>query len=88
VGLDAGFANLKQLVGQQLTLSEEEKQEAVEGLDTLLNTLNASSATMEEVKAARSDVTSSFPWLEQPLKTLLSTPAALQVLGQIAARSF
>ncbi len=87
-GLDTGFANLKQLVSQQLTLSEEEKQEAIAGLETLLGTLNSPSATMEAVKAARSDLTSSFPWLEPPLKTLLNTPAALQVLGQIAARSF
>ena len=88
MGLEAGFADLKQIVNQQLTLNQEEMREAGEKLDRLSQILNSSSATMEEVKAARSDVTSSFPWLEQPLKNLLSTPAALQVLGQIASRSF
>jgi membrane protease subunit (stomatin/prohibitin family) len=88
MGLEAGFADLKQIVNQQLTLNQEEMREAGEKLDRLSQILNSSSATVEEVKAARSDVTSSFPWLEQPLKNLLSTPAALQVLGQIASRSF
>jgi hypothetical protein len=32
-------------------------------------------------------VTGQFPWLENPVDALLNTPAALQMLGQIAARS-
>jgi len=86
-GLIAGFSELKKLVAQQLTLSEADKNAAVQALDTLLNSLNAPTATMEDVKVARAAITKNFPWLESPLKALLSTPAALQVLGQIAARS-
>jgi hypothetical protein len=42
---------------------------------------------MADVKAARQAITGRFPWLEGPVETLLNTPAALQMLGQIAARS-
>jgi hypothetical protein len=86
-GLVEGFARLKNLVTQQLTLSADEKQAATAALDALLLQLTSSTATMAEVKAAREAVTGRFPWLEGPVKTLLSTPAALQMLGQIAARS-
>ena len=41
----------------------------------------------KDVKAARGALVSQFPWLEESLKTLLNTPVALQLLGQIAARS-
>jgi hypothetical protein len=42
---------------------------------------------MADVKAARQAVTGPFPWLAGPVATLLNTSAALQMLGQIAARS-
>lgn len=86
-GLVEGFAGLKNLVAQQLTLSAQEKQAATAALDALLLQITSSTATMADVKAARQAVTDRFPWLEGPLKTLLNTPAALQMLGQIATRS-
>jgi hypothetical protein len=86
-GLVEGFAGLKNLVAQQLTLAADEKQEAAAALDALLLQLTSSTATMADVKVARQAVTGRFAWLESPVDTLLSTPAALQMLGQIAARS-
>jgi membrane protease subunit (stomatin/prohibitin family) len=86
-GLVQGFAELKNLVAQQLILSAEEKQAAATALDGLLLQLTSSTATMADVKAARQAVTGGFPWLEGPVRSLLSTPPALQMLGQIAARS-
>ena len=86
-GLVEGFAGLKILVVQQLTLAAEEKQEAVAALDALLLQLTSSTATVADVKVARQAVTGRFPWLESPVDALFNTPAALQMLGQIAARS-
>jgi hypothetical protein len=86
-GLVEGLGGLKNLVAQQLTLSAEDKQAATAALDELLLQLTSSTATMADVKAARQAVTGPFPWLERPVNTLLNTPAALQMLGQIAARS-
>jgi membrane protease subunit (stomatin/prohibitin family) len=86
-GLVEGFAGLKRVVGQQLTLSPEERQAAATALDEVLLQLTSSTATMADVKAARDSLIHRFPWLAEPLKTLLNTPAALQMLGQIAARS-
>jgi membrane protease subunit (stomatin/prohibitin family) len=83
-----GFAGLKQLVDQQLTLSAQEKQAASAALDTLLLQMTSATSTMADVKAAREAITSGFPWLESSVNTLLNTPAALQMLGQVAARSF
>jgi membrane protease subunit (stomatin/prohibitin family) len=82
-----GFTGLKNLVAQQLTLSAGEKQGATAALDNLLLQLTSSTATMADVRAARQAVTGQFSWLEGPVETLLNTPAALQMLGQIAARS-
>jgi membrane protease subunit (stomatin/prohibitin family) len=81
------FAELKQLVAQQLTLGEEQKEAAAAQLDGLLEKLTSPSATMEDVKEARGELVRDFPWLAAPVKAALSTPAALQVLGNIAARS-
>jgi membrane protease subunit (stomatin/prohibitin family) len=85
--LVTAFTGLKQLVAQQLTLSDEEKQAATAALDKLLTLLTSATATMEEVKETRAAVIEQFPWLASPLKTVLNKPAALQLLGQIAARS-
>ncbi len=85
--LPASFAALKQLVGQQLILTEVDKQEAVAGLDRLLAQLTAPATTMDDFKTARGSLVARFPWLTSPLQNLLNTPAALQRLGQIAARS-
>jgi membrane protease subunit (stomatin/prohibitin family) len=82
-----GFIQLKQRVAQQLTLSDGDKQDAVAALDALLTQLTSPTATMADVKAARGALTTRFPWLEAPIKNLLSTPTALQFLGHIAARS-
>ncbi|MFN2290370.1 MAG: SPFH domain-containing protein [Anaerolineae bacterium] len=82
-----GFTGLKRVVSQQLTLSPEERQAAATALDQVLLQLTSSTSTMADVKAARDELTNRFPWLAEPLKTLLNTPAALQMLGQIAARS-
>jgi len=85
--LVGGFAGLKQLVAQQLTLTAEEKQAATEALDGLLLSLTSATSTIADFKAARETLISGFPWLEGPVQTLLNAPAALQMLGQIAARS-
>lgn len=82
-----GFSSLKQLVAQQLTLSDAEKQGAAAALDTLLLQLSSATSTMEDVKAARSALTDRFPWLKGALDSLLNSPPALQMLGQIAVRS-
>jgi membrane protease subunit (stomatin/prohibitin family) len=86
-GLEQGFVNLRNLVAQQLTLSAEERDEAQAALDRLFNELASSTSTLDGVRAARRDLAESFPWLVEPVRTLLNTPAALQMLGQIAARS-
>jgi membrane protease subunit (stomatin/prohibitin family) len=86
-GLVEGFSGLKQLVAQQLTLSAEDKEAATAALDNLLMQLSSATSTMDEVKAARQTLNTNFPWLADPVNTLLNTPAALQMLGQIAARS-
>jgi membrane protease subunit (stomatin/prohibitin family) len=85
--LEPGFANLRNLVAQQLTLSPEEREKARAALDELFGQLASSTSTIEDVKAARQKLREEFPWLVEPVKTLLNTPAALQMLGQIAARS-
>ncbi|MFP4346580.1 MAG: SPFH domain-containing protein [Anaerolineales bacterium] len=85
--LVGGFMNLKQLVQQQLTLSPEDKESAIAALDRLMTILTSATSTMEEVRSARKAVLENFPWLAQPVQSLMSTPAALQMLGQIAARS-
>ncbi len=87
-GLAEGFTGLKGLVAQQLTLSEEEKKAAAGALDVLLTQLNAPMSTIQDIKAAREAIVTRFPWLESPVKALLDTPAAMQILGQIVARSF
>jgi membrane protease subunit (stomatin/prohibitin family) len=86
-GLVEGFAGLKQLVAQQLTLSAEEKEAAAAALDNLLMQLSSATSTLDDVKAAREAVTGQFPWLAESVSKLLNTPAALQMLGQITARS-
>ena len=88
VGLTEGFSELKKQVAIQFTLSSADKSAAAAGLDALLTQLTSSTATLDDVKAARSALTGQFPWLEEPLNAVLNTPGALQVLGQIAARSF
>ena len=86
-GLVEGFAGLKQLVAQQLTLSAEEKTAAAAALDNLLMQLSSATSTLDDVKTAREAVTGQFPWLAESVSKLLNTPAALQMLGQITARS-
>jgi hypothetical protein len=86
-GIEQGFANLRNLVAQQLTLSPDEREGARAALDKLFGQLVSSTSTMEDVRVARQELTERFPWLAEPVKTLLNTPAALQMLGQIVARS-
>jgi hypothetical protein len=78
---------LRNLVSQQLTLSEEDRKAAQATLDRLFTELTSSTSTTESFKAARDHLAGTFPWLAEPVKTLLNTPAALQMLGQIATRS-
>ncbi|MFN2285851.1 MAG: SPFH domain-containing protein [Anaerolineae bacterium] len=87
-GLEESFVSLKQLVGQQFTLSDADKQDAIAGLDALLAQLTTPATTMETFKQTRGALLNRFPWLATPLQNLLNSPAALQILGQIAARSF
>jgi membrane protease subunit (stomatin/prohibitin family) len=86
-GVDVGFGQLKQLVGEQLTLTELDKAAAVAGLDDLYRLLVSSLSTLADVKDARSRLIQQFPWLETPLRTLFASPSALLILGQLAARS-
>jgi membrane protease subunit (stomatin/prohibitin family) len=86
-GVDEGFASLRNLVSQQLTLSNQERHEAQAALDRVFTELTSSTSTTESFKAARDHLAQAFPWLAEPVRTLLNTPAALQMLGQIAARS-
>jgi membrane protease subunit (stomatin/prohibitin family) len=86
-GVDQGFASLRNLVSQQLTLSGEERKAAQDALDRLFTELTSSTSTTQSFKAARDHLAEAFPWLAEPVKTLLNTPAALQMLGQITARS-
>jgi membrane protease subunit (stomatin/prohibitin family) len=85
--VDQGFAGLRNLVSQQLTLADDERRAAQAALDRLFTELTSSTSTTESFKAARNDLARAFPWLAEPVSTLLNTPAALQMLGQIAARS-
>jgi membrane protease subunit (stomatin/prohibitin family) len=84
--LEGGFEALKQTVAQQLTLSTQDKQKATEALDNVWAQLASPTSTLADFKAARDAVINQFPWLEAPLKQLLNTPAASQVIGQIAMR--
>jgi membrane protease subunit (stomatin/prohibitin family) len=86
-GVDQGFASLRNLVSQQLTLSDEERTTAQAALDSVFSELTSSTSTMESFAAARNHLAQTFPWLAEPVNTLLNSPAALQMLGQIAARS-
>jgi membrane protease subunit (stomatin/prohibitin family) len=86
-GLAEGIAGLKQIVAQQLTLSAEDREAATAELDALLAELTSPVAGMEDVTRAYGALTDRAPWLAEPLKTLFNTPAGLQVLGQVAARS-
>ncbi len=86
-GLSGGFESLRQMVSQQLTISDADKEAAIQALNDLMTQLMSSTSTVDDVKAARETVVGQFPWLEGPVKTLLNTPAALQMMGQIVARS-
>ena len=87
VGLPEQFATLKTLVGQQLNVSADNRAAAVAALENLLTQLASPTATTDDVKAARTALVTQFPWLTQPLSALLESPAALQALGRISARS-
>jgi hypothetical protein len=82
-----GFTGLRQLVGQQLTLSAQEKAAATAALNALEAQLGSPTSTVVDIGASRQDAVTRFPWLEEPLQALLSSSDALQRLGQIAARS-
>jgi membrane protease subunit (stomatin/prohibitin family) len=86
-GVEEGFASLRSLVGQQLTLTAEQRQEATAALDELFKALTSATSTMEDVRGARKALREEFPWLAEPVQTLMNTPTALQMLGQVAARS-
>lgn len=86
-GVEEGFASLRSLVGQQLTLTAEQRQEATAALDELFKALTSAASTMEDVRGARKALREEFPWLAEPVQTLMNTPTALQMLGQVAARS-
>jgi len=86
-GVDQGFASLRNLVSQQLTLSSDERSTAQAALDALFTELTSSTSSVESFRAAREHLAQTFPWLAEPVAALLNTPAALQMLGRIAARS-
>jgi membrane protease subunit (stomatin/prohibitin family) len=86
-GVIEGFAGLKELVARQLTLPAGDREQATRALDALMAQLTSPTATLDDVKAARATLAGGFPWLDDPVKALLNTPVALQMLGQIAVRS-
>ena len=86
-GVDQGFASLRNLVSQQLTLSSDERSNAQAALDALFSQLTSSTSSVESFRAARESLAQTFPCLAEPVNALLNTPAGLQMLGRIAARS-
>ena len=86
-GLADQFTVLTALVQQQISLSADDRAAAAGGLSSLQGLLNSASTTMDEFRAGRTNLTSRFPWLVEPINTLLNSPAGLQALGRITTRS-
>ena len=86
-GLADQFTVLTALVQQQISLSPDDRAAAAAGLSSLQGLLNSATTTMDEFRTSRNTLTSRFPWLAEPVNTLLNTPAGLQALGRISTRS-
>jgi membrane protease subunit (stomatin/prohibitin family) len=86
-GLADQFSVLTALVQQQISLSVDDRAAAATGLSSLQGLLNSATTTMDEFRTSRNSLTSRFPWLAEPVNTLLNTPAGLQALGRISTRS-
>jgi len=86
-GLSDQFAVLTTMVQQQISLSAADREAAAAGLTSLQGLLNSATTTMDEFRSSRNSLTSRFPWLAEPVNTLLNSPAGLQALGRITTRS-
>ncbi len=87
-GLADQFTVLTAMVQQQISLSADDRAAAAGGLSNLQGLLNSATTTMDEFRASRTNITNRFPWLTEPINTLLNSPAGLQALGRITTRSF
>ena len=86
-GLADQFTVLTAMVQQQISLSADDRAAAAGGLSSMQGLLNSATTTMDEFRASRSSLTGRFPWLTEPINTLLNSPAGLQALGRITTRS-
>ena len=86
-GLTDQFSVLTAMVQQQISLSADDRAAAAAGLSALQGLLNSATTTMDEFRTSRNNLTSRFPWLAEPVNTLLNSPAGLQALGRITSRS-
>jgi membrane protease subunit (stomatin/prohibitin family) len=86
-GLGEAFETLKQTVDQQIVLTEAQRSGAKAALETLLAQLTSPEATLEDVRATRATLTENYPWLADFVANILNSPAGLQALGRISARS-
>lgn len=86
-GLTDQFSVLTAMVQQQISLSTDDRAAAAAGLSSLQGLLNSATTTMDEFRTSRNNLTSRFPWLAEPVNTLLNSPAGLQALGRITSRS-
>ena len=75
------------LVQQQISVSADDRAAAAAGLASLQGLLNSGTTTMDEFRSNRTSLTGKFPWLAEPINSLLNTPAGLQALGRITSRS-
>ena len=85
--LPSQFAVLAAMVQQQISLSADDRGAAAAGLSSLQGLLNSATTTMDEFRTSRNNLTTRFPWLAEPVNTLLNSPAGLQALGRITTRS-
>jgi membrane protease subunit (stomatin/prohibitin family) len=86
-GLSDQFTVLSAMVQQQISLSTDDRAAAATGLASLQGLLNSATTTMDEFRTSRNSLTGRFPWLAEPVNTLLNSPAGLQALGRITTRS-
>lgn len=82
------FASLEHLINTQQNLSTAEKRNAIGALENFRTQLNGLSTTFDELRNARTSMVTQFPWMQEPLTTLLHVLSVQQQLGRIATRSF
>ena len=86
-GLAGQFTVLSALVQQQIAVSANDRATAIAGLTSLQGLLTSGTTTMDELRNNRNNLTTKFPWLAEPINTLLNSPDGLQAVGRISTRS-